>query len=564
MKKLALAIAYCLFLAGAARAVEMLRPEQIRPGARGYGLSVFKGTEPQRFEVEVLGVLKNAMPKQDMILIRMSGANLEQHKVIAGMSGSPIYIEDKLIGALAYGWTFENEPLAGVTPIHNMLGEIDRPAPARTTSPFTLPAAPLPKDAGTAPRPLLTPLALGGFSPRTLALFAEEFERWGLLPVAAGGSAGGARKRPRGTIVPGGSIGVELVRGDLNATGVGTATHIVGNRILAFGHPFFQAGQLMAPAVQAEVITIMSSVERSFKIATAVADVGAMVGDWQSCIVADTTATAPMIPVTVNVANRDTQHRERYELEVVDNQRLSPLLVQMAILQTVSAASGSSQDTMVRVELTAETGTRTVRIANTFFNPLGGLVNRWSWAPLAAMFQTPFGRTPIQKITATVTATQNRQTAIIKGAYFTKSEAERGETVALKVLVKPFDQPETTLTFPVKVPAATDSLRTLTVVILSGAEAPSDIAPPDNLNDFLDALEKDHKNTDLVALVRLPGQGLQYRGKLLKNLPPSALDVLNGDGNNDITGTADMRQIVLATDWVLSGRAIARIPIRQE
>jgi hypothetical protein len=180
------------------------------------------------------------------------------------------------------------------------------------------------------------------------------------------------------------------------------------------------------------------------------------------------------------------------------------------------------------------------------------------------MFQTPFGRTPIRKITATVTATQTRQTAIIKGAYFSKSEAERGETLSLTVVVKPFDQPETTLRLPVKVPAATDSMRTLTVIVLSGTEAPSDIAPPDNLSDFLDALEKDHKTTDLVALVRLPGQGLQYRGKLLKNLPPSAVDVLNNNDATDITGAADIQQLVLPTDWVLSGRAIARIPIRQE
>jgi hypothetical protein len=128
MKRLLAAI---LLFATASSAVETLRPEQLRSGMKGYGLSVFKGTEPERFEVEILGVLENAFPKQDLILIRMSGANLEQHKVIAGMSGSPIYVEDKLIGALAYGWSFENEPLAGVTPIHNMLAEIQRPAPGR-------------------------------------------------------------------------------------------------------------------------------------------------------------------------------------------------------------------------------------------------------------------------------------------------------------------------------------------------------------------------------------------------------------------------------------------------
>src|SRR2546422_10350010 len=121
-------------------AADTLRPEQLKPGMKGYGLSVFKGTTPERFEVEVLGVLKNALPKQDMILIRLSGANLEHHKVIAGMSGSPIYVEGKLIGALAYGWSFENDPLAGVTPIHNMLAQLDHAgATARTA--FASPAS---------------------------------------------------------------------------------------------------------------------------------------------------------------------------------------------------------------------------------------------------------------------------------------------------------------------------------------------------------------------------------------------------------------------------------------
>jgi hypothetical protein len=120
-----------------ALAADTLRPEQLKPGMKGYGLSVFKGTKPERFGVEVVGVLKNALPRQDMILIRMSGADLEKHKVIAGMSGSPVYIDDKLIGALAYGWTFENEPLAGVTPIHNMMAQLKRsnepPSPVTTS-----------------------------------------------------------------------------------------------------------------------------------------------------------------------------------------------------------------------------------------------------------------------------------------------------------------------------------------------------------------------------------------------------------------------------------------------
>lgn len=551
------------WLSTVALAADTLRPEQLRPGMKGYGLSVFKGTLPERFEVEVLGVLKNALPKQDMILIRLSGAQLEKHKVIAGMSGSPIFVEGKLIGALAYGWTFENEPIAGVTPIHNMLAELDKKPGAPPGG-----AAPLATGNFGAPQPLLTPLALGGFSPATLAMFADRFEKLGLWPVAGGGSAGGGPRRAA-QLAPGGSIGVELIRGDLSATGVGTVTYVDGDRLLAFGHPFFLAGQISAPAVEAEVYTVLSSVERSFKMAGSVADAGALVGDWQSCIVVDRKGRSAMIPVEVEVSNRDTADHETYRLEIADNPLLSPMLAQLALAQTVQAASGSSRETTVRVELSAELVTdtgrqRTLKLADTFFNPQGGLLNFGFLQPIAGIFHTPFGDPKVKRIAARVEAEQVRRTAEIKRAYFEKSQVERGERVPLRVVLKPFGRPEITQTFQIEVPATTDSMRMLAVNVLAGDSAPPDLAPPDSMSDYLDALEKTHRATDLVALVQTPTQGLQYRGKLLKKLPASVLAVLDDDSRRDIAAAADTLQLVAPTDWVLSGQASARVAIRQE
>ena len=546
-----------------ARAADTLRPEQLKPGMKGYGLSVFKGTQPERFEVEIIGVLKNALPKQDMILIRLSGAQLERHKVIAGMSGSPVYIDGKLIGALAYGWTFENDPIAGVTPIHNMLAELDK-KPGGTTG-ITTPLAT--GNFGT-PRPLLTPLAFGGFSQSTVGLFADKFEKLGLFPVAGGGAAGN-ENRKTSRLEPGGSIGVELIRGDFNATGVGTVTYVDADKILAFGHPFFLAGQISAPAVEAEVHTIMSSVQRSFKMASTVADAGALVGDWQSCIVVDRKGKATMIPVSVEVANRETGDHETYRLEIAENPALSPLLAQMAVAEAVQAASGSSRETTVHVkldvELLADGGKpRTVSVTDTFFNPEGGLLNADFLEPIAVVFHTPFGDPKIKRLTVRVQAEQVRQTAEIKRAFFDKAELERGEHVQLNVVLKPFGQPEITKSIEIEVPAATDSMRSLAVTVLGGNDAPPDIAPPDSMNDYLDAFEKSHHATDLVALVQTPSQGLQYRGKLLKKLPASVLSVLDDDSRRDINTAADLQQLVAPTAWVLSGQAAVRVPIRQE
>jgi hypothetical protein len=400
-----------------------------------------------------------------------------------------------------------------------------------------------------------------------IELVSRKLQRFGLLPIAAGSgttSSSPELRQPWARIEPGSVLGVQLIRGDLNATAVGTATYVERNRILAFGHPFFQGGRVEAPAVLAEVHTIMSRLAISFKMATGIAEVGSMVGDWQSCIVADTKTKAAMIPVTVQVANPDTGHSERYAMEVIDNEAFSPLLVELAIAEAIDVTSGSSQDTTVRVALEAELSDRTVRAADTFFSPMGGLLDFEALAPLVSLFSTPFGHPTVKRVDVKVDAALKRQTAEIKRAYFSKSQVERGEHVQLSVVLKPFGQPEVTKTVEIEVPAATDTMRELSVNVMAGSNAPADIAPPDSMNDFLTAIEKRHHSTELVALVQTPTQGLQYRGKLLKRLPASALAVLDDASRSDMMTGADLQQIVVPTDWVLSGQANVRVPIRQE
>jgi hypothetical protein len=357
----------------------------------------------------------------------------------------------------------------------------------------------------------------------------------------------------------------------MDATAIGTATYIEKNRILAFGHPFFQGGSVQAPAVLAEVHTIMSSLERSFKMASPIAEIGSMVGDWQSCIVADGKVQAQMMPVSIDAANRDTGQAQHYDVEVMNNQAFTPQLVLMAIAQAVSAASGSSQDTTVRISVGAELApvklggsSRTIAVTNTFFSAAGGILNIEGLMPLLAMFNTPFGSPTVKHVDVRVDAALTRQTADIKRAYFDKSELQRGETAALKIVLKPFGQPEVTKTISIEVPAATDTLRYLVVTVVAGGSAPPDAAPPDSLDDFLDFIQKGHRNTDLVALSPTRSQGMQYHGKLLKKLPPSAVGILDDSSTGNVAAAADISQLVESTDWVLSGQATVRVPIRQE
>ncbi len=576
---------------GTAYGVELMHPEEIKSGMKGYGYSVFKGTEPERFEVEVLGVLKNTFPRQDMILIRMSGGDLEKHKVIAGMSGSPIYVDEKLIGALAYGWMFENEPLAGVTPIRNMLSELNRPVVELSGSGaaalakdgeglFAWPelAAPRVTAGMVTPQRLLTPLSLAGFDARVIGALSSEWERMGLMPVAAGGSSAQTNAQGGGPdqgdaaakLRPGSALGVALIRGDLSALAVGTVTHIEGQRVLAFGHPFFGGGNTRAPAMLAEVHAIMSSMARSFKMSTGVRDVGAMVGDWQSCIVADTGIKATMMPVTITVNNRDTGHRERYDIEVMRNQALTPLLVLASIVQGVSAATGASQDVTVhisvQVKVAASDGVtaRVMEVTDTHFSSTGILLNPRPVTGLLRMFNTPYGNPSIERVEVTINARLNRQTAEIKRAYFSKAELKRGEVAPLTVVLKPFDGPEVRRTVNIRVPAGRDEMKQMVVMVVDGASAPADVAPPDNLNDYLDVIQRQYRATDLVVLTPSPMLGMPLRGRMLRQLPPSVLGVLEDSSVSGGAPSPEVAHYVDPTEWVLSGRAVVRVSLRDE
>ena len=270
--------------------VTFMPVSEVKPGMKGYGLTVFRGTQPERFDVEVIDVLHKFRADQDLILIRTKHPLLEHAKAVAGMSGSPIYLQGKLVGAYAYGWTFGKDPIVGVTPIQNMLAELKRPEPKpvgerkkspksstkkesateKTDDPFASlrhKARPYkvkpPEKAGIVP--LATPLLVGGLSPRALHRLRAELEDFGVVPFAAGGSAQENRGRWKDLrYVPGGALGVQLIGGDLSATAIGTITHVHKGKVLAFGHPMMNLGELSLPAAHAKVLHILASENRSF------------------------------------------------------------------------------------------------------------------------------------------------------------------------------------------------------------------------------------------------------------------------------------------------------------
>src|SRR3954462_2618226 len=328
----------------------MLAVEDLRPGRKGIARTVFAGTEPQEFGVEILGVLPGFPgPHQSGIIARLSGNNVEKTGVFAGMSGSPVYIDGRLVGAIAFSFPFSKEPIAGITPIKQMIDIFERgagrnsggtqearkfsftelastdwkpnlPKPAVSGAPFVAPVAansPLISLLGQQLQPIATPVVFGGVSQETLALYAPQLQANGLLPVSGvGGAAAITPLAPitEKTLAPGTSVSVQLVRGDYSNAASGTVTFRDGNRIYAFGHPFLSLGTSDMPMTEASVVTVVPNTNNSFKLAVPGQMVGIISQDRATGVFGSLGVAPKMIPVNITLhTSRDRTESFRYE-----------------------------------------------------------------------------------------------------------------------------------------------------------------------------------------------------------------------------------------------------------
>ena len=306
--------------------------DQVHRGQHGVAYTVFEGVVPSAVEVEILGVLHNALgPHQDMILARLGGKDAVYTGVVAGMSGSPVYIDGKLAGALAFRiGQFSKEPIAGITPIQQMLEVKDMPDGGST-----------PVNTGTRPgntsgnaeiRPIETPLLFSGFSQQAVDAFKDRFTAQGLTPVVGLGGGSSTEKQPE-PIEPGSSVSALLVRGDMEIAATCTATYVDKNQLLACGHPITQTGSVSVPMTKAEVVATLPSPLNAFKIVNTTEEVGAFTQDRQTAIRGEFGAKAHMVPVTVTF--HDGSDTRAVHFEVVDSPDLTPLLMLTSIYQSM-------------------------------------------------------------------------------------------------------------------------------------------------------------------------------------------------------------------------------------
>ncbi len=573
---------------------------EVRAGMRGHGLTVFAGTEPQRFDVEVIDVLENFRPDQALILIRTPHPLLDHAGSVAGMSGSPVYLDGRMIGAYAYGWNFGKDPIAGVTPIANMLREMNRPQglkkipiasplnvsekPARRAAPRDAFLGREPRDAFFAlsshverhPRPTqglvpaATPLMVGGMPPAVVAMLEEKLAPLGLEVVQAGGASGAGRAADPGKYVDGGSIAVQLLRGDIQATSLGTVTYVEGKRAVAFGHPMLGAGEITLPAATSRVLHVLASERSSFKIGEAISPRGALIHDRQAAIVIDADTPAPTIPVRIRLRGIEGMPRTLWNVEVVSHRLLTPALT----LSAVSSALGASLNDHTDMMFSATTavhlrGHGVQRVVDEGFSPtgvaqLGALASLRLFSLLEAAYGNPFEEAVVERIEIEIDARLGRDVVELLGARLATQEVDPGDKARIVLTLQRYAGEVEQRIVEVDIPEALAG-QSIDLELLAGDSARMEQPVPRNLDDLLGIVKSGYPSTSLVVSVLQKSRGLSLGSHVVKSLPSSAFDTLLGETDSG-RGEAFVNQsrIAIPMGAIVRGQGKLSVSVRTE
>ncbi len=524
----------CLALGGPPAAGQEILPlAEVRAGQLGHGLSVFRGDRPERFEVEVLGVWENLRPDTSYILARLSGQGLETSGVIAGMSGSPVYLEGRLAGAVAFAWPFAREPVAGITPIEQMRRLYAAPAgPAAATqaapvaSIDQLVAADLPEDLLDRGLERLRWQVMDEFGSAVVWSTVGFGDRSRRRLAAGLGSVApaGASRLPPADLVPGGSVAGVLIDGDLRMAATGTVTDRIGDDLLAFGHAFLGIGELRVPMATSEVITVLPSQFSSFKISNLGAVVGAFELDRAAGIRGRLGAVAPMVPLTIRVSG---QRPAEFALRLADLPQLTPTLAAIAVLgaldSATQAAGSQGLDLRARLDL-AEHGE--LRIRQSFDGDSAALdaaVHLLAFAGFVA--NNAMAETRLAAIEVELEQHPRPRLARLVEAHASRTLLQPGDRLELHLDLMAYRgdrfRESIPLTVPTGLPDGRYSLLVGDGVSVDAARLGIERSAPVQFGQALDLLRGLHSRRDLVVLGLFGGKGLAVAGETLPQLPGS-------------------------------------------
>jgi hypothetical protein len=461
--------------------------KDVRPGLRGVGRTVFEGNRIEEFQVQILGVIENIGPKQAIILAKLSGGPLEQTGVLQGMSGSPVYIDGKLAGAVALAFPFSKQPIAGIQPIEQMIADADfsnHGADALETSHDAVRwgKAAIISKASSVDLPIgnlteiSTPVALSGFTPGTLQAFSSEFRRLGLQPQQ-GVSAGSPKSQQySGTVVPGSMISVELIAGDLSISADGTVSYVDGKRVYAFGHRFLEGGSTELPFARADVVTLLPALNTSFKISTAKQWVGTITSDRNTTIAGEIGREAHMLPVTISVRSRAMGTHD-YHMQVVNDRLLTPFLTQTAIFSALDATERTLGPGTLRLRGTVQfqDGMPPLLIRDIFVSDsaLAQQVSADAVVSLAFTLSAGFTNLRVKNISYELEPVESKRQVQISQVWTSRREVRPGDSVDVTALLTGEDGRQFTRTATCQVPvgAPTGELN-LTVTDANGLNFP--------------------------------------------------------------------------------------------
>ena len=528
----------------------ILKTSELRPGMKGYGLTVFSGETPVKFDVEVISVMRRAMLDQDLILVRCSHPILEHAGVIAGMSGSPIYINGKFAGGLGYGYQFAKDPIAMLTPAEDIVSTTRRPVqnldpwgrpPTQSADAWTqrvrnsLVAVnnPLARSQGESLiRPLGVALSVSGVP---AGQFGDLFPLLSQLGPAAPSGAGG----PDGVVrkfQAGGPVAIWLVSGDINVAAIGTVTYLEGDRVAVFSHPFLSMGEMRLPAGHATIHTVIARASNSMKLGTFTTPKGALIKDEQATVVLDQAAEPGFLPVTVTVI-APGEKAKTYNFQVARHRLLSANLSASLLRVAMNRLAQNASDLTYTVDHEFQMdGMAPIRFTDSFSSTQGialSFPNSWGgWGntsrgevALQLLLNNPFTRLAISRVKASVHVTNGLNQFQIKKVEVASPMVRPDREFAVLVTLKPLMGPEVTRKVTMKLPKDFADTRVF-LEVTAGRDTPVDVAEPKDLPGLLDYIQKSMDAHTLVLSVRTPAPKVDLEGVFVSDVPLSVLDSL--------------------------------------
>ena len=552
--------------------------DDIRPGMVGIGRTIFRGSELEEFKVHILGVLRNIQgPRRDLILAKLEGGPLADTGVAQGMSGSPVYVDGRLIGAVSYSiGAFPKEAIAGITPIEEMkdatgMTRRTAAAQARLDLPITreglaaalnatyarlAPFAARPSDVqtiglpaaaaqlSTMLRPIATPVIMSGFDPATVDLISGPFREAGFTPSAAGAASKPPVDAPAGPLREGDAVGITLIGGDIEMGATGTVTHIDGDRVYAFGHPLFNLGPAEFPMTRAYVYTMMPSLMTSFKISSLGETIGTMQQD-RATAIAGTLGKGPaMIPMRVTLESQRGQGAQAsttsrtFTFQLVNDQLFTPLLAYVAMFNTLGTYErqfGAATFTIKsRARITGH-GDLTVEDVFTGDSPILGAATAVA-GPITMLLSNDIEPVSLDGLDITVASSETPRSATIERVWIDEVRPRAGRSIPLKVLTRSYRGEETISTVPIDIPA--NASGQLSVLVTDGRQLNAieqrelrRSLQPQSIAQMMRVLNATRRNNRIYIRLLTGTPGAVVNGEALTALPPSVLAVLEGDRN---------------------------------